>query len=138
MATRSNIGMVNKDGSITAIYVHWDGYLEHAGKILLNHYNAVEIVTDLLKLGNLSSLAENLYPTESHTFDKPQEGVCVAYGRDRGEKKQNAKVFKDLKKYDSMADNTDADYQYLYENGEWRYRKTYGGKWNKLTVDDCV
>ena len=26
MATRSNIGIVNEDGSITGIYVHFDGY----------------------------------------------------------------------------------------------------------------
>ena len=39
MATRSNIGIVNEDDSITAIYCHWDGYPEHNGKILLNHYN---------------------------------------------------------------------------------------------------
>lgn len=25
MATRSNIGIVNQDGSITGIYCHWDG-----------------------------------------------------------------------------------------------------------------
>jgi len=29
MATRSNIGIVNEDGSVTGIYCHWDGYPEN-------------------------------------------------------------------------------------------------------------
>ncbi len=35
MATRSNIGIVNEDGSITGIYCHYDGYPEYVGKMLL-------------------------------------------------------------------------------------------------------
>ena len=38
MATRSVIGIVNLDKSITGIYCHYDGYPENNGKILLNHY----------------------------------------------------------------------------------------------------
>ena len=29
MATRGNIAIVNEDGSITSIYVHWDSYPEY-------------------------------------------------------------------------------------------------------------
>ncbi len=32
MATRSNIGIVNDNGSVTGIYCHWDGYPEHKRK----------------------------------------------------------------------------------------------------------
>lgn len=138
MATRGNIGVMNEDGSITAIYVHWDSYPEYVGELLLNHYDNVSIINELMDLGNLSRLAENLNPTESHTFDKPQNNVCVAYGRDRGEKKQSASVFKDLAKFEDMADNTGADYQYLYIEGVWSYRSTYKGDWKKLTAEVCV
>ena len=37
MATRATIAKIQKDGSgIKAIYLHSDGYLEHAGRILAN------------------------------------------------------------------------------------------------------
>ena len=94
MATRSNIAIVNQDKSISSIYCHFDGYPEYVGKILLNHYNNVGIINELMDLGNLSQLCEKLYSdNNSHTFDKPEPGVCVAYGRERGEKDQEAIVF---------------------------------------------
>ena len=138
MATRSNVGIVNEDKSITSIYIHWDGYPEYVGKLLLNHYNNDDIVNGLMNLGNLSILAENVNPTESHTFDKPQDGVCVAYGRERGEKSQEAIVFEDLGEFEDSASNSWADYQYLFDNGKWSYRNvnnTLG--WRELTPAVC-
>ncbi len=61
MATRSNIGIVNLDKSITAIYVHWGGYPEFVGKMLLNHYNNDDIVNGLMNLGDLSILSELIF-----------------------------------------------------------------------------
>ena len=138
MATRSNIAIVNQDKSISSIYCHWDGYPEYVGKLLLNHYTTADIVNELLKLGNLSILAENVNPTESHTFDKPQDRVCVAYGRERGEKDQEAIVFEDLGEFEDSAKNSWADYQYLFDNGKWSYRNvnnTLG--WRELTPAVC-
>ena len=139
MATRSNIGIVNSDKSISSIYCHFDGYPEYVGKLLLNHYNNVGIVNELLDLGNLSQLCEKLYSdNNSHTFDKPQKGVCVAYGRDRGEKSQEAIVFEDLGEFEDSASNCWADYQYLFDNGKWSYRNvnnTLG--WRELTPAVC-
>ena len=138
MATRGNIAIVNGDGSITSIYVHWDSYPEYVGKLLLNHYTTADIVTELLKLGNLSNLDKNVNPTETHTFDKPQKDVCVAYGRERGEKDQEAIVFEDLGEFEDSASNSWADYQYLFDNGKWSYRNvnnTLG--WRELTPAVC-
>ena len=138
MATRSNIAIVNEDKSISSIYCHWDGYPEYVGKLLLNHYNNVGIINELLDLGNLSNLDKNLYSTDIHTFDKPEEGVCVAYGRERGEKDQEAIVFEDLGEFEDSASNSWADYQYLFDNGKWSYRNvnnTLG--WKELTPAVC-
>ena len=139
MATRGNIGIVNEDGSITAIYVHWDSYPEYVGKILLNHYTDVDWIHMLMNLGNLSILAENMNPTGPHSFNNPQKGVCVAYGRDRGETgPTNSRTFEDLGEYENSASNTWADYQYLFDNGVWSYRnlnKTLG--WKELTAEVC-
>ena len=38
MSTRCRIGIENKNGTITSIYCHHDGYLEGVGEILVNHY----------------------------------------------------------------------------------------------------
>jgi len=136
MATRSNIGIVNQDGSITGIYCHYDGYPEYVGKILLNHYNDVGIINKLMELGDLSSLGENLYAV-GHTWAVPIEGVCVAYGRDRGEKGVESRVFKSIEQYNRNADNSGVNYQYLFEDGMWMYRKTHKGDWERLTPEVC-
>jgi hypothetical protein len=136
MATRSNIGIVNDNGSVTGIYCHWDGYPEHNGKLLLKHYTDSERINGLMSLGSLSILAENLYSTDIHTFNNPQEGVCVAFGRDRGEKNADSKSFTNISEFEKYANRTTADYQYLFNNGKWQFRK-YNGKWRELTARVC-
>ena len=137
MGTRSNIGIVNTDKSITSIYCHWDGYPEYVGKILLNHYITSDRVNKLMQLGDLSSLGEDMYPTESHTFDNPQKGVCVAYGRDRGERNVDSVICEDLGQYEDLGGDTGTNYQYLFEDNKWMYRNTYKGGWVDLTIEVC-
>ena len=136
MATRGNIAIVNGDDTITSIYVHYDSYPEYVGKILLNHYNDVGIINKLMELGDLSSLGEHLYAA-GHTWSAPIEGVCVAYGRDRGEKGVESRVFKSIEQYNRNADNSGVNYQYLFEDGMWMYRKTHKGDWERLTPEVC-
>ena len=137
MATRGNIGIVNEDGSITAIYVHFDSYPEYVGKILLNHYTTSDIVNGLMDLGDLSILSENMNPTGPHSFNNPQKGVCLAYGRDRGEQNVDSVKYEDLGQYEDMAADTLAEYQYLFEDSKWMYRCTYKGGWKELTAEVC-
>ena len=137
MATRSNIGIVNDDGSVTGIYCHWDGYPEHNGKLLLKHYNNSGIVNELMDLGNLSYLDKNLYCEDNnHSFNNPADGVCVAFGRDRGEKNADSKSFTNISEFEKFMDRTTADYQYLFNNGKWQYRN-YDSTWNELTARVC-
>ena len=136
MATRGNIAIVNEDGSITSIYCHYDSYPQYVGKMLLNHYNNVGIINKLMELGDLSSLGEHLYAA-GHTWSAPIEGVCVAYGRDRGEKGVESRVFKSIEQYNRNADNSGVNYQYLFDNGMWMYRKTHKGDWERLTPEVC-
>jgi hypothetical protein len=140
MGTRSNIGIVNEDASVTAIYCHWDGYPSHNGKMLLNRYNDISIVNQLMNLGDLSSLREKLYPNDSkpHTFQNQQDDVCVAYGRERNESDVDCKTFKDISDFERFAGNSDAEYQYLFNSGKWTYRKTNrDDKWKQLTAEEC-
>jgi hypothetical protein len=140
MGTRSNIGIVNEDASVTAIYCHWDGFLSYNGKMLLQHYTSVDIVNQLMLLGDLSSLREKLYPDDSkpHTFQNQQEDVCVAYGRERNESDVDCKTFKDIGDFERFAGNSDAEYQYLFNSGKWTYRWVHrDDKWSELTEEEC-
>jgi hypothetical protein len=86
MGTRSDIIVKLSNGQWKRIYCHWDGYLSHNGKILLNHYNSQERAERLVEHGDLSSLAASCDKPNGHTFRNPVKGYCIYYGRDRGEK----------------------------------------------------
>jgi len=66
MATRSNIGIKEKDGVVWTHYCHWDGYPAGVGKMLRNHYTTEAQVRELLALGPLSSLGASLDATEAY------------------------------------------------------------------------
>ena len=78
MATRSMIGVRRPDGKVEAIYCHWDGYLDHNGRILLHHYTDLEKVKALIALGDLSSLGPEI--GEEHDFDGPyNKDICISF-----------------------------------------------------------
>ena len=86
MSTNATIAIQRENGTKTAIYLHYDGYIEAAGATLQLAYNTAEKVEELLKLGDLSVLGYYTEPKyEEHNFEKPERDVCVAYHRDRGE-----------------------------------------------------
>ena len=39
MATRSTIALEFADGTVQQVYCHWDGYIDHNGKILFENYS---------------------------------------------------------------------------------------------------
>lgn len=118
MATRSTIWTIGKDEDgknvFNGIYCHWDGYLEYNGEMLFKHYNDIKKVDELIALGDISSLAENIKPDPSkpHDFDNKQENVVVAYHRDRGEEKNNLKAY-------SIDKIEQQEFNYLFKDNEW-------------------
>jgi hypothetical protein len=96
MATRSYIGKRLEDGKIRYIYCHFDGYPSHNGEILTEYYTTEDKVTDLLDLGDMSSLEPSL--SECKVYDDGN----VAIG--------------------DMSDFLDGNvsYYYLFENNEWQ------------------
>jgi hypothetical protein len=119
MATRSMIGILNADKTITASYCHCDGYLENNGRILTSHYTDEAKIRELLQYGSMSSLGENIHPDSqlTHNFDNKQKGVCVFYGRDRGDNDSESVTYQDLQDY--MGDSE--EYNYLWNGKEWEY-----------------
>jgi hypothetical protein len=114
MGTRSTIAIENSNGTVTGIYCHWDGYLNHNGRILQDYYTTEAAVRELIALGDLSSLGETV--GTKHDFNNAPRSECNAYGRDRGETGIEAKTF------DSHADLVEQigqEYDYLFTNGAW-------------------
>lgn len=93
MSTNAHIG-IYKDGKIEYIYSHWDGYPQHVGRILQEHYTDVEKIQELIALGDISNLGQKVKPDENqeHSFDNPLRDVTVAYHRDRGESYDDVKA----------------------------------------------
>jgi len=60
MSTRSNIVLLRDNGSCSAIYCHYDGYLEHNGKMLLDNYTSTQDVRALVALGDIRALKPTL------------------------------------------------------------------------------
>ena len=112
MATRSYIGKQNTDGTVKYIYCHWDGYPSHNGEILKEHYKTEAKVNTLMDLGDLSILGPEI--GEKQDFNNKQSNnMCLAYGRDRGEKNVEANIAP-LEEIIG-----DQDYVYVFDNGEW-------------------
>lgn len=130
MATRSTIS-IKEGNKIKTIYCHWDGYPSNNGAILLQHYSDPNKVNQLINLGDISSLRENVEPTNTttpHSFDKPHDDVVVAYMRDRGEKDCEAR------EYDKPSEKQ--QYNYLFENGKW-YLISKDNSLTELTNELC-
>jgi len=75
MGTRSRIGYELPDHSVVSVYCHWDGYVEHNGKILVEHYLNRDDVKELIDGGSMSSLrTEQLWVTAAV---RDEEGKIV-------------------------------------------------------------
>lgn len=129
MGTRSTIAIQNDDGTVTGIYCHWDGYLSHNGRILNVYYNIENQVRELIALGDLSSLGEDI--GEKVDFNRAPDGQCVAYGRDRGEYLNTAA--QTYSSWDQLISDNGQEYDYLYVPGDgWRVR--YFEDWDRVEM----
>ena len=123
MATRARIAIQTENGIIGA-YQHWDGYPGGLGYNLIDNWYKADKITDAIKLGNSSKWG--IIIGEKIDFDdrnNPMHDVQnVYYMRDRGEKDQGPKTYKDEADYLDRGFNTGEDYIYLAKNtGEKDY-----------------
>ena len=121
MATRSTIALEYADGTVHQVYCHWDGYLEHNGKILRDWYSNPFILRDLIDLGAVSSLRPmigtkhafshfELRAEEVAGYKLLTENMTTFYARDRGEKLIVHK-FNDYEDY--LAHHQYEEYEYI-------------------------
>ena len=136
MATRSTIALEYADGTVDRVYCHWDGYLDHNGRILLEHYTDPFKLQLMMDLGDMSTLGPDV--GEQHNFDCPHtygtpayvewsdkmREVCTFYGRDRGESGTGAQRYKNFADYRKNAQFEEYNY-ILRKDGNW-YVEFYG------------
>lgn len=143
MGTRSTIALEYADGTVEQVYCHWDGYLDHNGKILLQHWSDPFKLQKLIDLGSLSSLGKEI--GVKHPFDNPSVfgtteyeafkalygDMCLFYGRDRGETDVSKNKFKDFADY--KANHDEQEYEYILRtDGKW-YVKSYDSDYVELS-----
>jgi len=127
--TRSQVGKIDKNGKITSVYVHYDGYPDYMVPMIKNYdKKGVDQLLDLGKAG-ISVLDKEI--GKKQDFNNPKRGWTLFYGRDRGENSNmistgNAGNIKAYLK--DMANDSSAEYVYLYDerDGNWYYADAYG------------
>lgn len=118
MATRSMIGVQRENGTIEAIYCHWDGYPTHHGPILLNAYNGPKKIEGLMRQGDLSVLGTILVADATGVEDEDACSTINGYvGGDGGDSECSAKVYTSLD--DLRERQTWCDYYYIHKEGRW-------------------
>jgi hypothetical protein len=106
MGTPSMIGVVNEDGSVTATYCHYDGYLEGVGRTLVNHYNSAIEAISVSLVGYFSALEPNIHNSIANSVHKNEKPV----------------VYDSVKVYMKCGYNhASADYLYLFDGEAWFY-----------------
>ena len=133
MATRGRIGLQREDGTIIASYQHWDGYPGGLGYNLEDHWTDVRKVGEAIELGNASKWGQfigtkiDFDDRDCETYDYQN----VYYMRDRGEKDQQARVYKDEADYLANGFNAGEEYIYLMKvnTGKTDYLGKARGEW---------
>ena len=133
MGTRSRIGVMHGD-NVKSVYCHWDGYLEHNGAILQEHYDSTK-ANQLVALGDLSSLKPEIgiqhafgyHGTEISAEDYETQfgNMCTFYGRDRGEKGTEWKTHTNFVDFFAEVEGSWCEWYYIMRDGVWYVGNRY-------------
>jgi hypothetical protein len=117
MATRSSIGYLKADGSVVAIYSHWDGYPAGVGKTLQENYQAAYKIGKLVQMGDVSSLGAEIGEKQDFNDRSTQKDEwTLFYGRDRGETGVDCREFESIA---AWIEGLGQEYNYLWTGKQW-------------------
>lgn len=133
MGTRSRIAVMHGE-VCKSVYCHWDGYLEHNGAILQEHYDSSK-ANQLVALGDLSSLRPEIgikHPFScldaeaGSDYEQRYGNMCTFYDRDRGETECTWSVDHTFEDFLDRARGCGAEFYYVMKDGTWYVGDTYG------------
>jgi hypothetical protein len=117
MATRCYIAC-KTPRDYQAVYAHWDGYPKHNGRILFDHYSNSRKLRHLMSKGDISILTPIV--GRKHKFENGGNVRSTTfYGRDRGEKGIETKIWATIDQVLKAAEHCGTEYVYLYDCGTW-------------------
>lgn len=103
MGTRSRVGIMQGD-VCKSVYCHYDGYLDHTGRVLLECWDEAEVLK-LIELGDNSGIQESV--------DE------MNFYRDRGETGVGAQTAKSFDEFLGQVDRCCGEYYYVMRDGVW-------------------
>jgi hypothetical protein len=132
MSTNATIAYYDEEtDSVKSQYLHWDGHDDSAGLTLYRFYKTLEKVKELVSLGNISILDENI--GEKIDFNdrdlRRANKQCLFYARDRAESDQD---FFEFSEYDDLLDNQGQEFNYLFVGDKW----CWSGEYVNIEGDD--
>ena len=123
MATRSAIGYRKLDGSVRAVYCHWDGSPEHQLPILKKHYNGIRKVQALIKPGSMSALrTRQLWEHSNVLTDDDGNWVRDAEGMTRYVNDRDPQPLYHCERPGMSSDYAQAPITSHYPRNEWFHR----------------
>ena len=103
MGTRSRVGIMQGD-VCKSVYCHYDGYLDHTGRVLQARWDEAEVLK-LIKMGDNSGIQESV---DEMNFYK-----------DRGETGVGAIKAHSFKEFLDQVQSCFAEYYYVMRDGVW-------------------
>jgi hypothetical protein len=103
MGTRSRVGIMQGD-VCKSVYCHYDGYLDHTGRVLLDRWDEAEVLK-LMKLGDNSGIQESV---DEMNFYK-----------DRGETGVGAIKANTFEEFLEQVEGCGGEYYYVMRDGVW-------------------
>jgi hypothetical protein len=104
MSTRATIAVRRADGMYDAVYLHFDGYPEHTGEILMQHHTDQSAAESLVAAGDLRSLDRETGKPEHYADGDPPAMLPT----------QESLI--------EFARNCGAQFVYVFEDGAWSRR----------------
>jgi hypothetical protein len=95
---------------VKSVYCHYDGYLEHTGRVLLERYNSAK-ANELVALGDNSGVQETI---EEMNFYK-----------DRGETDVGWQVAHTFEEFLEQVEGCGCEYYYIMRDGVWYAGSVY-------------
>ena len=150
MGTRSRIGYELPDHTVVSVYCHYDGYVEHNGRVLVEHYTDRDAVKELIDGGSMSSLrTTHLWVTaavrdqdgqiardmDGNWVYSPTRDPQPLYHTERGEELEV-----DHTSFDEfVSGNSGEEYAYLFDlNGNWKAYKIGWGPVERVEIPNYV